>query len=306
MKHQQLAIDSLTATTLPHVLRYSLRVRQAMAVRAAGLVIRSNGTPCGVLADMAPMARALQALSTSPMEWDKRLVADIHTLHGAGIHNVEDMLDSTRQKVLKVEALRLLAGKRQVKPKHQAAWHRVAHCLITGHPWHERGSTPPQHLERRVHRVLATEFRGRWPSNPTAWGTRRGRTDLHTLSGIHNNIERTALVARDTVAEYVGELAGNTRSGGMTSYRQKVQFKRGTTTRRSSTGYAEFLTIPQAVRESQQQPKQRQRRHASELCERYSHGNERIIDVVALASSAQQQQAIVQWAPCVQPGWQID
>jgi hypothetical protein len=39
--------------------------------------------------------------------------------------------------------------------------------------------------------------------------------------------------------------------------------------------------------------------------EKYSHTDESIVAVAALCSSRNQQQAMVQWAPCVQPGWQL-
>jgi hypothetical protein len=42
------------------------------------------------------------------------------------------------------------------------------------------------------------------------------------------------------------------------------------------------------------------------LFDRYSHTKEQVVGLEALATSYNQTQAVVQWAPSVQPGWQVE
>jgi hypothetical protein len=102
-------------------------------------------------------------------------------------------------------ALMSIMGRRKVKSKHYAAWRRVAHYLITGLPWREACNAPPDHKDRPLHREFRQNLKAHWPDNHTMWrkATPGTQTDLHALSGMHNDLEHRAIQARNTADDYI-------------------------------------------------------------------------------------------------------
>jgi hypothetical protein len=226
LERQHHALNTLDASKLPHVTRYSLKVRQAAALHGTDMELRIAGQPSINMASMSSLAQGVQGISSACADWDVRLVADIHTLHELGIHDIEQMLSTDREKVLSTDALALLVAKRNIRPKHRSAWQRVAYYLRTGAPWTQLGAQPPPVQNSKIWPAFATNLKARWPVNPTAWrsGTQRGAvTGLHALSGMHLNLDRQAMGARDEVAEYVRALESSNQSGALTSHRQTVE-----------------------------------------------------------------------------------
>jgi hypothetical protein len=135
----------------------------------------------------------------------------------------------------------------------------------------------------------------RWPTNPTQWNTQThgAQTDLHALSGLHHNLETPALKARD----YLETLARDTQPKALTSYRHTVQVERPAVNEHSRTGYAQFLVA--------YNKKRRNLDELAALSEQYSHTKESIVGIDGLCNSLTQQQAVVCWDSCIQPGWQI-
>jgi ribonuclease HI len=310
LQRQCSATDALSASQLPHVSRYCLRIRQAVAMQQAQIILKKEGDQQAVIDALAPLGKSLKAIAAEPSEWDKRLVNDIHTLHELGIANVENMLCENRQRVLQPTSMAMLVGKRRIKPKHHAAWRRIAHYLITGLPWREACRAPPEPHPRTLHEDFRTNLGARWPSNTTAWrsAAEGAYTNLHALSGMHGDLEQRAMQARNQLEEYLAERE-HARPPSGKSYRHTVEWEDTRTDRRTTTGYTQYIKVEQAVQASRpSQPgtlsKAEQQRTA--LGEKYTHTEESIIAVKALCSSRAQQQAVVQWAPCVQPGWQID
>ena len=113
LQRQCAATDALSAAQLPNVSRYSMRVRQAMAMHKAKLVLKKDDTRQAVIDALAPLADSLKKLDAQPSDWDRRLVADLHTLQSVGIHTVESMLCHNRTNVLPHLALMSIMGKRK-------------------------------------------------------------------------------------------------------------------------------------------------------------------------------------------------
>lgn len=226
LERQQQALNTLDASKLPHITRYSLKVRQAAALHGTEMELRIAGQRSINMASMSCLAQGVQGIFPACEEWDVRLVADIHILHELGIHDIEQMLSTDRDKVLSTDALPLLVAKRNIRPKHRSAWQRVAYYLRTGTPWTQLGAQPPPVQIPTIWPAFATNLKARWPANRTAWRSSMQQgavTGLHALSGMHLNLDRPALVARDEVAEYVRALESNNKSGALTSHRQTVE-----------------------------------------------------------------------------------
>jgi hypothetical protein len=78
--------------------------------------------------------------------------------------------------------------------------------------------------------------------------------------------------------------------------------------RRTFTSYRQYINAWSVAKHKVSrngEPTSAQQRLVA-IGERYSYTVESIVAVTSLCSSRKQQQAIVQWAPCVQPGWQIE
>jgi hypothetical protein len=93
-----------------------MRVRQAIAMHKAKLILKKDDTRQAAKDALAPLADSLKKLDAEPSEWDRRLVADLHTLHSVGIHTVESMLCHNRTNVLPHMALMSIMGRRKVSP----------------------------------------------------------------------------------------------------------------------------------------------------------------------------------------------
>ena len=107
------------------------------------LLLHKEGVDQVALKELTPLAQSLtDELDDRPSEWDHRLVADLHTLHEAGITSVEDLLTADRTHVQPSTALRNMLGKHKVKQSHHSAWRRLAHYLIHATPWVTEQSTP--------------------------------------------------------------------------------------------------------------------------------------------------------------------
>jgi hypothetical protein len=140
-----------------------------MAMHKAKLILKKADTRQAAIDALTPLADSLKRLDAEPSEWDRRLVADLHTLHSVGIHTVESMLCHNRTSVLPHMALMSIIGRRKVKSKHYAAWRRVAHYLITGLPWRETCNAPPDQKDRPLHREFRENLKAHWPDNHTMW-----------------------------------------------------------------------------------------------------------------------------------------
>ena len=62
LQRQCAATDALSAAQLPHVLRYSMRVRQAMAMHKAKLALKKDDTRQLAMDALAPLADSLRKL----------------------------------------------------------------------------------------------------------------------------------------------------------------------------------------------------------------------------------------------------
>ena len=90
-------------------------------MKRANITLKKEGKDQVVMEAMAPLTKGMPALNEGATEWNKRLVADLHTLHSVGVTSIEDMLSCHRDQVLKEDALPLLVGKKNVHHKHRAA-----------------------------------------------------------------------------------------------------------------------------------------------------------------------------------------
>jgi hypothetical protein len=123
---------------------------------------------------------------------------------------------------------------------------------------------------------------------------------------MHNDLEHRALQAQNTTDEYIQRHEQASGPSGK-SHRYTVELTNTRLGRRTVTGYRQYCNACKASanRPSQNgEPTASQRRLAA-IMDKYSHTDESIVVVAALCSSRNQQQAMVQWAPCVQPGWQL-
>jgi hypothetical protein len=133
--HQRQALDELSTNHLPHTLSQSMCLRQLLLMKQCGLTLRKDLQPEDAMKTMLPLADSLAAAMPPNHAWDTQLLQDIHHLSSLGITHIGTMLTPDGKRVLNADALRLLAGHRNVKQKHTRAWNRVAHCLITGEPY---------------------------------------------------------------------------------------------------------------------------------------------------------------------------
>ena len=131
-------------------------------------------------------------------------------------------------------------------------------------------------------------------------------TDLHALSGMHNDLEHRALQARNTTDEYMRSHEQASGPSGKT-HRYTVELADVRPGRRTVTGYRQYCNARKAAshRPSRTGEPTTSQRRLAVIMAKYSHTEESIVAVTALCSSRNQQQAMVQWAPCVQPGWQL-
>lgn len=308
MARQQQAVDQLSATHLPHVTRYAMRLRQTVAMTGANVLMKKNGAEQITMNTLAPLALGLAGIATEPSQWDSRLVADIHTLHSAGILNIETMLHPDRTRVLQSDALHNLLGKRHTKPSHQSAWRRVAHYLAHAKPW--EGPTAPPAMPTAglpLHAQFAENLRTTWPPNKTAWNTRADGvlTNLHTLAGLHENSQGRAIKARDKVAAYLEERARANQLPPQLPQRQVVPLHDTRLDRHTRTGYAQFQQAERALEAAQGKAKEKALLTLAQITDHYSHTKETVVAVKALSRSNGRPQAVVQWGPCIQPGWQV-
>jgi ribonuclease HI len=316
LQHQQHAASALSVAKLPQVARYCMRLRQAMALKAADMVMQKEGHPSLQLGSMSSLAQGLAQTLSTDSKWEARMVEDIHMLYEVGVTSIENMLSADRQTVLAESALGLLVAKRKVRAKHKSAWARIMHYLHTGQVWEEKGS-PPDCYDRPLP-LLSSFYRNmkeRWPSNPTAWktGAQQGSmTGIHSLIQMHHRRDSQALTARDEVAQYVMKLASNEQLAANTSYRDTVEYETNPVNRHTKTGHAQYrdlmAPVSRTTRRGRRQPTltNEQRELLVALGDQHSHTTERITGIAGLCNSYDQQQARVQWGPCVQPGWQIE
>jgi hypothetical protein len=163
LAHQRQATDEQSAKHLPHTLTQSMHLRQLLLMKQCGLTLRKDCQPEDTIQTMLPLASSLAALMPPDPELDTQLVHDTHLLNSLGVSHIETMLTPDRKRVLKAEALRMIAGCRNVKQKHTRAWNRLAHYLITGEPYKPVPGTPiPEHqTKRQVDSTLQASLRKR-------------------------------------------------------------------------------------------------------------------------------------------------
>jgi hypothetical protein len=183
------------------------------------------------------------------------------------------MLSKDRTHVLPAPALRNMPGKH--KASQYSAWSRLAHYLVNATPWQTTQAPPAlPDAEMRLHSQFTDNLKSTWPRNKTVWKTLAEgvHTDLHTLSGMHQDLERQALSARDQVMQYTEEVLSKNKSGSCVSHRRTVQLEETKVNRRCRTGYAQFVQAEEELGLAKCETQTQTALHKmAQISEKYSH-----------------------------------
>jgi exonuclease III/ribonuclease HI len=314
---QKSGADLLSTEHMPCLQRYSLRIRQLLALKRCNLSLMHGGTHEDTMQDMNGLAQALSAKLPDTTVWDNRVVQDIHTLHAAGITAVEDMLTIDKTHVLPASSTRHLIGKRHVRTRQLCAWNRLTHMLHTGKP-KAAGPTLSSDLrgeQRKLHPSVYNSLKCAW----SVEHANHSKNILHILSDIPAQHEGRARAAADTMLSHWERMLANNPKDKTANIRTQQDGSQHTQIKYSrDTGYAQYLTATEKLVKNpnyRNNPRFIQKMH--ELYTMYSHTDDVILEVVGLSTATKHAgkgkkfhrvgescvQAVVKWAPSIQPAW---
>jgi exonuclease III/ribonuclease HI len=311
--HQRQALDALSTSHLPHTLSQSMCLRQLLLLKQCGLTMRKDWQPEDAMQEMLPLADSLAAITPPSHDWDTQMVQDIHLLSSLGITHIETMLTSDGKKVLNADALRLLAGRRNVKQKHTRAWNRVAHYLITGESYMQAQGVPvPEHRgTRQVDGTLQAQLLRR------GHAIRPTNNIIHMLPRMHRRYEAQGQTLRDTLlSTYQDKLARN-HTQTAANLRQAVT--ECPVEIKAQTGYARYQQLQRELMKRPKRAAAKTTKQLMDLYAAYSHSPDKIEEVLGLVQATEhtgrakkrksgktQQLVEVRWAAGIQPGWLIE
>eukprot|EP00775_Hariotina_reticulata_P004031 gene4031-biopygen5750 len=317
LKNQKTGIDVLTADKIPFVLNYSMRIRQVMAMKRAKLHLLHDGAPRDDMQDTNALAAALKHTLPEPDKWTTQLVQDLHALHSVGVPSLESMLTCDRTHVKPAQELRAIVGSRQVKPKHLRAWNRITQYLHEPNAPNGRSRSPSNNLdkkERALSQQVLSSLKDIWPANPN----KRCANILHLLAEITERNAPAVRQARDQMAEQIHKMMSrNCKHLGADlrkAPKEPYNLKQST-----STGFAQYCQLMLKQPAGRTVKRDRWHQNLLELYTKHSHTPDEITQVTGLTMKHQQagkgkkqhktgrsqQQAMVTWAPSLQPGWLI-
>jgi hypothetical protein len=314
---QKSGADLLSSEHMPCLQRYSLRIRQLLALKRCNLHLMHGSTHEDTVRDMNRLARTLSEKLPDMTRWDNRLVQDIHTLYTVGITAVEDMLTIDKTQVLPASSIRQLAGSRQIRTRQLCAWNRLTHLLHKGKPKAE-GTTLSSDLctmQRTLHSTVYNSLNSAWNGERTT----RPRNILHILSDMPAQHEGRARSAADTMLTHWESMLANNCKDTAANIRNHQDGSQHIPVKCSrETGFAQYLAAKAKLDKNpnyQNNPRFIKRMH--ELYTMYSHKDDVIVETVGLAAATKHagkgknrhkvgescMQALVKWAPTIQPAW---
>ncbi len=311
--YQKHSVDVLSATHMPRILRYSMRLRQAMALYRSDLVMLKHGEVHSAVASMNKLATTLHTVLPNSDQWDTQLVQDLHLLSSVGVHHLNQMLTIDRKQVLPVQELTHITRSRYIKPKHRKAWNRVSHYLVTGDV--HRASSPITtknltNAERYLHPDVCQVLKNIWPT-----AAKVPNTIIHFISNIYKWNNHKVIEARDALTIFTESLDRHPPGFNASVRRQpKLQLEGQS---RTLTGWASSTDM---ISNANKPSKSAYLEKVLQLFDRHAHSEETIVGIECLTTNrlpaprhgrhkrhhAPVLQARVQWKVAVHPGWLVN